>query len=75
MDSKKPESPERDSQLWIHQDGKIPRTPLGLKVADSRTRVLLGFLTNKASGLVLDINPAESFMGKKRKHACMHMYR
>ncbi|KAI8380322.1 hypothetical protein BD560DRAFT_387860 [Blakeslea trispora] len=41
MENKKPLSPERDSQLWIHQDG---------------------FLTNKASGLVLDINRSESFM-------------
>ncbi|KAI8076412.1 uncharacterized protein B0P05DRAFT_545780 [Gilbertella persicaria] len=41
MEPKKPVSPERDTQLWIHQDG---------------------FLTNKATGLVLDINQAESFI-------------
>ncbi|CAO3641717.1 unnamed protein product [Mucor hiemalis] len=41
MAAKKPVSPERDSQLWIHQNG---------------------FLTNKASGLVLDINRAKSFI-------------
>ncbi|KAI8994868.1 hypothetical protein BDB01DRAFT_774382 [Pilobolus umbonatus] len=40
MAEKKPTSPERDSQLWIHQNG---------------------FLTNKLSGLVLDVNRAESF--------------
>ncbi|CDH57460.1 hypothetical protein RO3G_12634 [Lichtheimia corymbifera JMRC:FSU:9682] len=49
MAEKKPESPERDSQLWIHQRG---------------------FLTNKATGLVLDINTAQSFIaiftGEKR---------
>ncbi|KAI9276286.1 hypothetical protein BY458DRAFT_472874 [Sporodiniella umbellata] len=38
MNTRKPLSPERDSQLWIHQDG---------------------FLTNKQSGLVLDINRAD----------------
>jgi hypothetical protein len=43
MAAKKPESPERDSQLWIHQNG---------------------FLTNKSTGLVLDVNKAESFIGK-----------
>ncbi|GAA5817173.1 hypothetical protein MFLAVUS_010715 [Mucor flavus] len=41
MAAKKPVSPERDSQLWIHQNG---------------------FLTNKSTGLVLDINKAESFV-------------
>ncbi|KAI8375985.1 uncharacterized protein BYT42DRAFT_572982 [Radiomyces spectabilis] len=41
MAAKKPESPERDTQLWIHQNG---------------------FLTNKATGLVLDIHKAESFI-------------
>ncbi|KAI8891399.1 carbohydrate-binding module family 13 protein [Backusella circina FSU 941] len=41
MAAKKPESPERDSQLWIHQNG---------------------FLTNKSTGLVLDVNKAESFI-------------
>lgn len=46
MNTKKPLSPERDSQLWIHQDG---------------------FLTNKMNGLVLDINRAESFVGKNTK--------
>ncbi|KAI8145774.1 hypothetical protein BJV82DRAFT_602228 [Fennellomyces sp. T-0311] len=49
MAQKVAESPDRDSQLWIHQNG---------------------FLTNKASGLVLDINTAESFVaiftGEKR---------
>lgn len=42
MATKKPVSPERDGQLWIHQNG---------------------FLTNKLTGLVLDINKAESFIG------------
>lgn len=46
MAAKKPVSPERDSQLWIHQNG---------------------FLTNKSTGLVLDINKAESFVGKVKK--------
>ncbi|KAG1448879.1 hypothetical protein G6F55_010431 [Rhizopus delemar] len=41
MNSKKLLSPERDSQLWIHQDG---------------------ILTNKLTGLVLDIKRAESFI-------------
>ncbi|CDH57573.1 hypothetical protein RO3G_12634 [Lichtheimia corymbifera JMRC:FSU:9682] len=49
MVEKKEESPERDGQLWIHQDG---------------------FLTNKLTGLVLDINAAQSFIaiftGEKR---------
>ncbi|KAG1144787.1 hypothetical protein G6F37_006608 [Rhizopus arrhizus] len=37
---KKEQKPERDTQLWIHQDG---------------------FLTNKFSGLVLDIGKAKTF--------------
>ncbi|KAG1445616.1 hypothetical protein G6F56_009851 [Rhizopus delemar] len=37
---KKEDKPERDTQLWIHQDG---------------------FLTNKFSGLVLDIGKAKTF--------------
>ncbi|CAO3625051.1 unnamed protein product [Cunninghamella echinulata] len=37
---KKEKSPERDSQLWMHQDG---------------------FLTNKAVGLVLDVDKAGTF--------------
>lgn len=37
---KKEKSPERDSQLWMHQDG---------------------FLTNKACGLVLDVDKAGTF--------------
>ncbi|KAI8342730.1 hypothetical protein BC941DRAFT_413683 [Chlamydoabsidia padenii] len=37
---KKPKSPERDSQLWMHQDG---------------------FLTNKETGLVLDVDKAGTF--------------
>ncbi|KAI9254683.1 hypothetical protein BY458DRAFT_520984 [Sporodiniella umbellata] len=37
---KKEEKPERDTQLWIHQDG---------------------FLTNKFSGLVLDVGKAKTF--------------
>ncbi|KAG0170193.1 hypothetical protein DFQ28_002395 [Apophysomyces sp. BC1034] len=41
MMPKKTESPERDSQLWIHQNG---------------------FLTNKLTGLVLDIHAAETFI-------------
>ncbi|KAI9316975.1 hypothetical protein BX666DRAFT_1857866 [Dichotomocladium elegans] len=41
MAEKVTESPDRDSQLWIHQSG---------------------FLTNKATGLVLDINKAEAFI-------------
>jgi hypothetical protein len=45
MAPKKPVSPERDSQLWIHQNG---------------------FLTNKSTGLVLDINKAESFIGNNK---------
>ncbi|KAI9031791.1 hypothetical protein CLU79DRAFT_730187 [Phycomyces nitens] len=41
MMPKKTTAIEKDSQLWIHQDG---------------------FLTNKMTGLVLDINIAESFL-------------
>ncbi|KAI7857780.1 hypothetical protein BDC45DRAFT_500651 [Circinella umbellata] len=52
MAQKKPESPERDSQLWIHQDG---------------------FLTNKATGLVLDINPAVSFIAIFTKEKRMYL--
>jgi hypothetical protein len=48
MNSKKLLSPERDSQLWIHQDG---------------------ILTNKLTGLVLDIKRAESFIGIREKLA------
>ncbi|KAL0073486.1 carbohydrate-binding module family 13 protein [Phycomyces blakesleeanus] len=41
MKERQAKSPERDSQLWIHQNG---------------------FLTNKMTGLVLDINRSPSFM-------------
>ncbi|KAI9498745.1 hypothetical protein BDB00DRAFT_799332 [Zychaea mexicana] len=52
MAQKREESPERDSQLWIHQNG---------------------FLTNKATGLVLDINPAESFIAIFTKEKRMYL--
>ncbi|KAF7728494.1 hypothetical protein EC973_006047 [Apophysomyces ossiformis] len=42
---KKENSPERDSQLWIHQNGNA----------------WIGFLTNKLSGLVLDVDRAKNF--------------
>ncbi|KAI9263318.1 hypothetical protein BDA99DRAFT_509932 [Phascolomyces articulosus] len=52
MAHKQEESPERDSQLWIHQNG---------------------YLTNKATGLVLDINPAESFIAIFTKEKRMYL--
>ncbi|KAL7308905.1 hypothetical protein PS15m_011045 [Mucor circinelloides] len=52
MATKKPVSPERDGQLWIHQNG---------------------FLTNKLTGLVLDINKAESFIAIFTKECRLYL--
>lgn len=66
MQEKKEQSPERDSQLWIHQNGIHTQFSFFLGARCLFFHIMIiGFLTNKATGLVLDVDRSGTFMGRK----------